>query len=87
MRLIATLAILLCSTAASAITTSADYSDMWWNPNESGWGANMIQQEDVIFVTFFVYDSTGKPTWFVACLLYTSPSPRDRTRSRMPSSA
>ena len=25
------------------------------------------------------------PNWF--CLLYTSPSPRDRTRSRMPSSA
>ena len=24
---------------------------------------------------------------FQACLLYTSPSPRDRTRSRMPSSA
>ena len=24
---------------------------------------------------------------FGACLLYTSPSPRDRTRSRMPSSA
>ena len=27
----------------------------------------------------------GKP--FASCLLYTSPSPRDRTRSRMPSSA
>ena len=26
-------------------------------------------------------------TMFTACLLYTSPSPRDRTRSRMPSSA
>ena len=25
--------------------------------------------------------------WNVTCLLYTSPSPRDRTRSRMPSSA
>ena len=25
--------------------------------------------------------------WFETCLLYTSPSPRDRTRSRMPSSA
>ena len=25
--------------------------------------------------------------WLHACLLYTSPSPRDRTRSRMPSSA
>ena len=26
-------------------------------------------------------------TWPYSCLLYTSPSPRDRTRSRMPSSA
>ena len=26
-------------------------------------------------------------TQYKACLLYTSPSPRDRTRSRMPSSA
>ena len=25
--------------------------------------------------------------WCIICLLYTSPSPRDRTRSRMPSSA
>ena len=29
----------------------------------------------------------GRPTSFPTCLLYTSPSPRDRTRSRMPSSA
>ena len=27
----------------------------------------------------------GRAAW--TCLLYTSPSPRDRTRSRMPSSA
>ena len=29
----------------------------------------------------------GSVTGFYSCLLYTSPSPRDRTRSRMPSSA
>ena len=29
----------------------------------------------------------GKIEAIKACLLYTSPSPRDRTRSRMPSSA
>ena len=28
-----------------------------------------------------------REAWAMACLLYTSPSPRDRTRSRMPSSA
>ena len=27
------------------------------------------------------------PTGIIACLLYTSPSPRDRSLSRMPSSA
>ena len=29
---------------------------------------------------------SGNPIIYI-CLLYTSPSPRDRTRSRMPSSA
>ena len=29
----------------------------------------------------------GDITGVISCLLYTSPSPRDRTRSRMPSSA
>ena len=29
----------------------------------------------------------GAPEVYKDCLLYTSPSPRDRTRSRMPSSA
>ena len=29
----------------------------------------------------------GPEPWSVACLLYTSPSPRDRSLSRMPSSA
>ena len=31
--------------------------------------------------------SWDHPAVFTRCLLYTSPSPRDRTRSRMPSSA
>ena len=31
--------------------------------------------------------SKGKPFRLMVCLLYTSPSPRDRQKSRMPSSA
>ena len=34
-----------------------------------------------------VRDPSAVDQAFSACLLYTSPSPRDRTRSRMPSSA
>ena len=45
---------------------------------------------------FFAWMDEARPSWYTAvptmhqaiiCLLYTSPSPRDRTRSRMPSSA
>ena len=37
-----------------------------------------------LLVTFLV---SRRPREMYCCLLYTSPSPRDRTRSRMPSSA
>ena len=35
----------------------------------------------------YATNSCGKKGGTRSCLLYTSPSPRDRTRSRMPSSA
>ncbi len=37
-----------------------------------------------MFLLYKLYQYAGTRT---TCLLYTSPSPRDRTRSRMPSSA
>ena len=47
---------------------------------------NVIKCLDKGFVR--LVDSMGGDDAIVqACLLYTSPSPRDRTRSRMPSSA
>ena len=36
---------------------------------------------------FRVFGDSTRIKILYACLLYTSPSPRDRTRSRMPSSA
>lgn len=53
--------------AALSVATGAQastYSDLWWNPLESGWGANVVQQDDTAFVTLFVYGADGKPTWF-----------------------
>ena len=39
---------------------------------------------ETIALAFAITDQPNIPN---TCLLYTSPSPRDRTRSRMPSSA
>ena len=57
-------AMLLPVTASSAPTV--DFSDLWFNPSESGWGANVMQQDDTLFVTLFVYAANGTPTWYVA---------------------
>ena len=52
---------------ASGITPPAvDYTDLWWNPRESGWGMAMTQQYGVAFLAWYVYDANGKPTWLVS---------------------
>lgn len=65
-RLACALFILLLPAFAAATNISTDYTDMWWFPDESGWGANVTQQGDTLFVTLFVYDAQMNPTWFVA---------------------
>lgn len=57
---------LACLAAAGAQATSVtpDFTDLWWNPAESGWGMNLIQQSDVLFATLFVYGPDRNPTWF-----------------------
>ncbi|HEX4332359.1 MAG TPA: hypothetical protein VH040_09480 [Usitatibacter sp.] len=43
-----------------------DYTDLWWNPAEPGWGLAITQQFNNIFLAWYVYDSAGKPAWYVA---------------------
>lgn len=44
----------------------ANYSDMWWNPQESGWGISIQQHAtDQTFVTWYTYDTAGRATWYV----------------------
>jgi hypothetical protein len=43
-----------------------NYSDLWWNPEQSGWGINLQQHPtNKIFATWFVYGLDNRPTWFV----------------------
>ena len=58
-----------------------DYFTMWASED---FAADMADCPVPFLAMTGEYDG-GVPTAF--CLLYTSPSPRDRTRSRMPSSA
>jgi hypothetical protein len=43
-----------------------DYSDLWWNPNESGWGINLVQHPSrIIFAVWYTYEMDGTRTWYV----------------------
>lgn len=50
------------------LTTATNYTDIWWNPSESGWGINLTHQSDTIYATWFTYDASGKPWWLVATM-------------------
>ena len=55
----------------------------------TGMGGEQVVISGGAFVLPIIHNitSVGMKTLCIDCLLYTSPSPRDRTRSRMPSSA
>lgn len=56
-------------TVASAPNRVADYpgfnfSDLWWNSSEPGWGVSIHVKNDNFFAAWFVYDQNGKPQWY-----------------------
>ena len=57
----------------------AHISELYYVPVTSGYGSVDIRQ---FYVLYGLASENVRP-----CLLYTSPSPRDRQKSRMPSSA
>lgn len=43
-----------------------DYTDLWWNPSESGWGLNLVQHPSgTLFGVWYTYDENGARTWYV----------------------
>ena len=45
--------------------TGNNYTALWWNPSENGWGINFNHQGNILFGTLYTYDSSGQPLWLV----------------------
>ena len=65
---------------ARATTYSIDFTDIWWNAAESGWGINVAQRSNIIFATLFVYGPDNTARWYSATLVPVSPQPSGLTR-------
>jgi hypothetical protein len=57
---------LLAFAGLSGGARAADYTDLWYNPLEPGYGVNVVQQAENAFVTLFVYGANGEPLWLVS---------------------
>ena len=62
------------TTTFTAGTAVPNYTDLWWNANESGWGMNLNQQGDTIFATVFTYAADRRNLWLVASSLARQPN-------------
>lgn len=45
--------------------TEESVADLYWNPNEPGWGIAINHQSSRIFATWYAYGDDGKPLWIV----------------------
>lgn len=41
-----------------------NYTALWWNANENGWGLNITHQGNTLFGTLYTYGADGSPTWY-----------------------
>lgn len=56
---------LVCRASTTASRASANnYSDIWWDPNSSGWGLNFQHVGDQIFLTWYTYDTDGEAIFY-----------------------
>jgi hypothetical protein len=65
---------LTCAIPAAASSFSTDNPDSWWNPSENGWGMQVIQRADIVFVTLYVYNTNKTPIWYAAVLNSNGPT-------------
>ena len=40
-----------------------DFTDLWFDPMQPGWGVFLDQQGPTVFATLFTHDPAGHPTW------------------------
>jgi hypothetical protein len=48
--------------------TASNYTDLWWQPLESGWGLTIEHQGNRIYVAWYTYAADGQPVWMTALL-------------------
>lgn len=61
--------VLIAILALAAVRAEAlEYTDVYYNPAEPGWGVFVVQSDTFQFLALFIYGADGKPTWYTGQL-------------------
>ena len=61
--------------ANASLVQAANYQGLWWRSpaaSEGGWGVNITQQGEILFATWFTYDTDGSGMWLVSTAFRTA---------------
>ena len=53
------------STSFAADIHAQNYSDIWWNASESGWGLTLVDHDTQLAGVWYTYTGAGRPVWYV----------------------
>ncbi|MCB1641009.1 MAG: hypothetical protein KDI37_04695 [Xanthomonadales bacterium] len=59
----------VCVGTTESRAGASNYSDLWWNDSEAGWGLTISHQGDVIFLLWYTYGEGGRDQWISASSL------------------
>lgn len=60
---------LVCTFTSGSRAGASNYSDLWWNPNENGWGLSIQHQGNLVFLAWYTYAADQQPQWLTSVLL------------------
>ncbi|MBI1777945.1 MAG: hypothetical protein HYR63_21620 [Proteobacteria bacterium] len=56
---------LCCSLMGSVAAQAQNYSDIWWDPSEGGWGLSLADHDTRLYGVLYTYAPDGRPVWYV----------------------
>ena len=59
----------VCIGTSGTRAAADNYSDLWWNESEPGWGLSLAHQGDAIVLLWYTYGAAGRDQWFSGSVL------------------
>ena len=54
----------VCRASSAPRTSASNLSDIWWNPDSSGWGVHISHVDSDLYFTWYTYDTDREPIFY-----------------------